>query len=205
MRSSFAKRSVLVLSALSTVVVPTLVRAQGGLQVADAANVVLGPVVGFQVGNNAHIPTYYFAYHQAGNTVLLSLESATRISHYANVALPFYFYYEIFDCLGTPVMATGGDCCVPRITPKIIPGGIGQLWAIDETHTINPTVASRRPVGYSDSTPFNCENFAPVATQGFEISQWGTLNFTPPLRIEGNPFIFGDDFSSQNMGAWSNY
>jgi hypothetical protein len=58
-------------------------------------------------------------------------------------------------------------------------------------------------VGYSDLD--SCETMPPEQVLGLPVSLWGTLNFTPPLRIERNPFIFGDDFSSENLEAWSNY
>ena len=197
--------AILGLFALSTCSLPNAARAQDGLQVADAANVVLGPIVGIELGASPHSPRYYFAYRQGGSSVLLALDSAARVSHTATGSLTFRFYYVSEDCSGTPVVATGGECCATRLTPKIIPDGLGQLWMIDETHFITPTTGSRRPVGHSDDDLGDCETLIPVPTQGFEISLWGTLTFTPPLRIEANPFIFGDDFSSTNMEAWSNH
>lgn len=178
--------------------------AQDGLLVVDSADEVLGPVVAIKI-DAANTPVFVFAYDQGGQTALLSTRFPERVSEMSSgFSGPIYIFYSSVNCTGAPVMTTHGDCCAASLVPFVFPDGLGQLWVADTLQYIDPLVGSKREVGFSD-TQGSCEPITPAATQGFAISLWGTLNFMPPVRIERNPFIFGDDFSSQNLGAWSNY
>jgi hypothetical protein len=150
--------------------------------------------------NNAR---YHFAYDQGGMTAILSARSPESISLYSGTE--GYFYYTTSDCSGNPAAADFLTfCCSNGLHLKVIPDGLQQLWEVIIGQQIFPVAGSRRLVGYSDS-PNDCETMQPEQVLGAPVSLWGTLNFTPPIRIERNPFIFGDDFSSANTGAWSNY
>ena len=179
--------------------------AQDALQIQDDLGNVLGPVVSISM-EGGFTPSFMFAYDQGGNSALFQARYPGRISQRAGEnAGGIYFYYLTVNCTGTPAMTTFGDCCQTPFFPIVIPDGLGQLWVANQTQYISPLVGSRRAVGNSDSDPNNCEPIPPAATQGFALTLWGTLTFTPPLHVVRNPFIFGDDFSSGNPAAWSNF
>ena len=205
MRSPYAKRSaVRALSALSICLLPTAARAQAVLQIVDGAGVVLGPVVGVDVVDDPEKARYYFVYDQGGKTVILAARSPDSISLYSGEES--YFYYTNSNCSGNPAAADYfGFCCSNPLHLRVIPDGLQQLWEVDTAQQVLPVAESRRRVGYSDSDTNTCESLQPEKILGAPISLWGTLIFTPPIRVERNPFLFGDDFSSANTEAWSNY
>lgn len=173
---------------------------QAPLQVVDANDSVLGPVIGLRTDGSSGVGGYFFMYDQGGESAMLVLETPNRI---VGPRTNIYLYYTSISCDNTPAVASLIDCCPPPLISTVIPD-LDQLWDIDLTSTLNPLVTARRPIGSSQSSGA-CEILSPTNYLGHPVSAWGTLDFTAPLRLVRNPFIFGDDFSSGNLEAWSNY
>jgi hypothetical protein len=43
----------------------------------------------------------------------------------------------------------------------------------------------------------------PDAVDAYPVVAWPFVDFNPPFRVELDPFLFGDDFSSADLEAWS--
>lgn len=193
-------RTAQALSLLSMLTFSSVALAQAPLQLVDANATVLGPIVGPRFDSSSNVNGYFFLYDQGGQSALLVVETPDRI---VGQRSGIYLYYTSVACDNTPAVATMIDCCAPPLMSIVIPS-LNQLWVIDQTATVSPLVTARRPIGSTQSLGV-CEVFAPVNFNGHPVTLWGTLDMETPLLIERNPFLFGDDFSSGNPTAWSNY
>ena len=167
-------------------------------EVVDANDTVLGPVVGIrQMG--AGETGYFFAFDLGGQSALLLADNRLQIKS-ADLS-ELYVYYAAANCEGAPLVSD-----VLSTTAMNLPvyPAANDLWLVDNTTTISPLVAGKRHIG-STNPLVVCEPLTPQNKTGNPLSLFGTLTFTPPLRIVRTPFLFGDDFSSGTPEAWSNF
>ncbi|MEO8275816.1 MAG: hypothetical protein ABI639_06320 [Thermoanaerobaculia bacterium] len=174
--------------------------AQAPLQVVDSNGTLLGPVIGTRPDSSGNLYGYYFVYDQGGQSAVLVAENSGRL---VGQRSQIYLYFTSINCDNAPAVATMIDCCAAPLLPIVIPN-LNELWRIDQTATVDPLVVARRPIGTTQSSGA-CELLAPANYNGHPVTSFGTLNFVPPISVERNPFLFGDDFSSVSLDAWSNY
>lgn len=183
-------------------------RAEETLVVVDDAGTVLGPVVGAGCTStwDCGWRQVTFVYRQGTEYVLLRTASESLVEDVSGLASTQYVYFLSADCSGTLFVVDPGDCCAGFPIPRIRLAG-DQLWAIDVTNEACSIVtASRRRLG-SSGADSDCEaiDVPGMVATGNCAAPWGTLAFTPPLRVALNPVIFADQFQTGDTSRWSNY
>lgn len=184
------------------------VRAEETLVVVDNAGTVLGPVIGAGCTStwDCSWRQVIFVHRQGTEYVLLRTASDALVEDASGLSSTQYVYFQSTDCSETVGVVSPGDCCGGFPIPRIRLTG-DDLWAIDVTNqACSITTQSRRRLGSSGATS-DCEA---VSVPGFVATgncaaHWGTLAFTPPLRVVLNPVIFADQFQTGDLGRWSNY
>lgn len=184
------------------------VRAEETLVVVDNAETVLGPVVGAGCTTtwDCGWRQVTFIYRQGTEYVLLRTASDSLVEDVSGLASTQYVYFQSADCSGTLGVIDPGDCCGGFPVPRIRLAG-DQFWAIDVTSEACQIVTeSRRRLGSSGAASA-CEavGVPGMVATGNCATPWGTLAFTPPLRVVLNPVIFADQFQTGDLGRWSNY
>jgi len=183
-------------------------RAEETLVVVDNAGTVLGPVIGAGCTStwDCGWRQVVFVVRQGTEYVLLRTASDSMVEDVSGLSSTQYVYFQSLDCSDTLGVVSPGDCCGGFPVPRIRLAG-DDLWEIDVTNqacSISPQ--SQRRLGTSGAASA-CE---PVSIPGFIATgncatPWGTLAFTPPLRVVINPVLFADQFQTGDLSRWSNY
>lgn len=184
------------------------VRAEETLVVVDNAGTVLGPVVGAGCTStwDCGWRQVTFVYRQGTGYALLRTASDSMVEDVSGLSSTQYVYFQSTDCSDTLGVVSPGDCCGGFPIPRIRLAA-DELWAIDVTTQVcQIETQSRRRLGSSGAAS-NCEavGVPGMIATGNCASPWGTLTFTPPLRVALNPAIFADQFQTGDLSRWSNY
>ena len=181
--------------------------AQSPLEVVDASGAYVGPVVTIvPTSSQSDFSRYLlFLYDSGGEYALLSAVNPAGVNSCLG-GISATAYYESASCSGAPALVKlpGDGSLNCQFFPIVLPDGGGpSLWEVNRDQPVQLLVAGRKSLGNTFSN--FCEALTPEEQSGLAVTLWGSFDFEFPLEVRRNPFIFGDDFSSSSLEAWSNH